>query len=109
MFEGIEMRPKEIKNTILEEGLDKKLTPTEALERINSLRIETANKIRAAQNPIEEEEIGKEAIDAIEAILISTEPCEILPKGWREQSWENLSMTISRLHLANETAIFYLV
>lgn len=103
------MQPKEIKDNILEEDLDKKLTPTEALDRINSLRIETTNKMKTAQNPIEEEEIAKEVVYAIEAILISTEPCEILPKGWQEQSWENLSMTIALLHLANETAVFYLV
>lgn len=85
MFRGIELKPKE-KNSNLEEDLDKKLTPTQALERINSLRIETASRMEVAQNPIEEEDIVKEAICAIKTILINTEPCNIFPKGWQEQS-----------------------
>lgn len=90
------------------EDSDKKLSPTEALERINSWRITTNSKIARASSVLEVEDLEKEAKNGIKDILFRTEKCNLLPEGWEKQNWEALSMTIAKSHLENETEPFYL-
>jgi len=99
----------EVENIASKEDLDKKLSLSEAVEELNSWREKITSRIRTAQSQEEEEQIEKEAIEGIRVILKNTERCNLFPEGWERKSWESLSMTIARLYLANETAVFYLV
>lgn len=103
------MKPIEVEKTALKEDLDKKLGPSEAIEELNSWREKITSRIRAAQGLEEQEQIEKEAIEGIKLILKNTEKCNLFPKGWEKQNWDNLSLTIAILYYANNTSVFGLV
>jgi hypothetical protein len=86
------------------------LSEDEALDKMYKLLRISNQDIERAKTDIEKTQIKKETIWGIEAIIRDTRPsAEILPSYWRNLSWDELNILVSRMFIQSNKKLFYLI